>query len=180
MNSCHKPMLLMALILFPLTARSEEEVSDKVAEECRALVTKYLEAVKAKKWVDAKKWIHPKTFGVIAERKKRTGGKEEHPMAPWYYEKIEFYLKDFKVTGVKKGPVPMTYIVDTSEDNFQVVEKGVAEGDTASYLVGKWKGRWYVVDKKRGETTFTRDSVKFGYKGYFDPPDKSESGESAQ
>jgi hypothetical protein len=37
----------------------------------------------------------------------------------------------------------------------------------ATYLVGKTGGKWVVVDKKRG-VTFTDDSVKHGYKGYFD------------
>ncbi len=49
----------------------------------------------------------------------------------------------------------------------------MAEGDKASYLVGKKDGKWYVVDKKHDET-FTADSVKIGYKGWFDKVPKAE------
>ena len=75
------------------------------AKEAKALLQKYLAAVKAKKWADAKKLLHPKTLEAIAERKKRMG-KEDHPMAPWFHEKVDYWLKDFKV-GVRlhdRGP----------------------------------------------------------------------------
>jgi hypothetical protein len=144
------------------------------AKEAKELVTKYLTAVKAKKWADAKKLLHPKTIEAIAERKKRLG-KEDHPMAPWFHEKVDYWMKDFKVTGVKAGPIG-TIFVETTEDNFQVQDKGVAEGEPGTYLVGKQGGKWYVVDKKRGET-FTKDSVKLGYKGWFDKVEKAPEGE---
>jgi hypothetical protein len=143
------------------------EATGPEADAAKDLVSKYLAAVKAKKWADAKKMVHPDTIKAIAERKKRLG-KEDHPMSPQAYEKAEFYLKDFKVKGVTKGPAG-TFIVETAEDNFQVQEKGLVEGEMASYLVGKKDGKWWVVDKKRGES-FTNDSVKLGYKGYFDKP----------
>jgi hypothetical protein len=130
------------------------EVTGADADAAKDLVTKYLTAVKAKKWAKA-----------IAERKKRMG-KEDHPMAPQAAEKTEFYLQDFKVAGVTAGPGG-TFVVETSEDNFQVAEKGVANGEMATYLVGKKDGKWWIADKKRGET-FNKDSVKLGYKGYFD------------
>jgi hypothetical protein len=136
--------------------------------EPAALVTRYLTLVKAKKWAEAKKLVHPKTLDAIAERKKRLG-KDDHPMAPQGYEKTDSYLTGFKVTGSKPGPLG-TEVVETSEDDFQVQEKGTSEGDVASYLVGRLQGKWYVVDKKRGGEAFTKDSVKYGYKGYFDPP----------
>ena len=139
--------------------------------EPAALVTRYLNLVKAKKWAEAKKLVHPKTLDAIAERKKRLG-KEDHPMAPQGYEKTESYLTGFKVTGSKPGPLG-TEVVETSEDNYQVEEKGTSEGDVASYLVGRFQGKWYLVDKKRGGEAFTKDSVKYGYKGYFDPPPAS-------
>jgi hypothetical protein len=136
------------------------------ADAAKDLVTKYLTAVKAKKWADAKKMVHPQTLKAADERKKR---KQTHPLDPQGLEKTEYYLQDFKVTGVTKGALG-TFIVETSEDNFQVEVKGVAPGEMATYLVGKKDGKWYVVDKKRGET-FTNDSVKLGYKGYFDKPE---------
>ena len=143
------------------------EATGAEADAAKELVNKYLTSVKAKKWADATKMLHPQTVNAIAERKKRLG-KEDHPMAPQAYEKNEHYLKDYKVKGAVKGPVG-TFIVETAEDNFQVQEKGLVEGEMATYLVGKKDGKWFVVDKKRGET-FTNDSVKIGYKGYFDKP----------
>lgn len=154
-------------------APAEEEVAKGAeatgpeADAAKDLVTKYLTAVKAKKWADAKKMVHPQTIVAIAERKKRLG-KEDHPMSPQAFEKTEFYLKDFKLKAVTKGSQG-TFIVETAEDNFQVQEKGVADAEMGTYLVGKKDGKWYVVDKKRGET-FTNDSIKLGYKGYFDKP----------
>ncbi len=143
------------------------EATGADADAAKELVNKYLTAVKAKKWPDAKKMVHPQTINAIAERKKRLG-KEDHPMSPQSYEKTEHYLKDYKMKGVVKGPLG-TFIVETAEDNFQVQEKGLVEGEMATYLVGKKDGKWWLVDKKRGET-FTNDSVKLGYKGYFDKP----------
>jgi hypothetical protein len=152
-------------------APGAETPETKAAKE---LVTKYLTAVKAKKWPEAKKFLHPDTVKAIAERKKRLG-KEDHPMAPWYLEKTAYYVKEFKVTDARASAAG-TIVVETSEDNFQVEEKGLAEGEMATYLVGKKDGKWFVVDKKRGET-FTSDSIKLGYKGYFDKPAASHSEE---
>lgn len=147
------------------------------AKEAKALVTKYLAAVKARKWADAKKLLHPRTLEAIAERKKRMG-KEDHPMAPWYHEKVDYWLKDFKVGAASLAPLG-TVMVETTEDNFQVEEKGLAEGETGAYLVGKKDGKWYVVDKKRGEV-FTKDSVKLGYKGWFDKVEKAAPADGAE
>lgn len=157
-------LLLPLLALGQAEAPAEEESPEvKAAKE---LVTKYLTAVKAKKWPEAKKLLHPNTLKSIAERKRRLG-KEDHPMAPWYHEKVSYYLKEFKLTAARAATMGAV-VVETSEDNFQVEEKGLAEGELASYLVGKKGGKRYLVDKKRGET-FSDDSIKLGYKGYFDP-----------
>ena len=145
--------------------RPEATADGPEAKAAKDLVTKYLTAIKAKKWADAKKFIHPQTIVVIADHKKRLG-KEDHSMAPWAAEKTEYYLKEFKVTGARLAPLG-TVIVETSEDNFQVEEKGLAIGDLASYLVGTRDKKLYVVDKKRGEG-FPVESIKIGYKGYFD------------
>lgn len=146
------------------------------AKEAKELVQKYLTAVKAKKWADAKKLLHPRTLEAIAERKKRMG-KEDHPMAPWFHEKADSWLKDFKVAAASMAALG-TVMVEVTEDNFQVADKGVAEGEKAAYLVGKKDGKWFVVDKKRGEV-FTRDSVKLGYKGWFDKVEKAAPAEEA-
>ena len=148
-----------------------ENLDTPEAKAAKDLVTKYLAAVKAKKWADARKFIHPQTIESIAERKKRLG-KEDHPMAPWYFEKTDHYLTNFKVVGAKAAPLG-TIVVETREDNFRLEEKGTANDEMASYLVGRKDGKWFVVDKKRLES-FPADSVKIGYKGYFDKLQKTE------
>lgn len=140
------------------------------AKDGKVLLTKYLTAVKAKKWADAKKLLHPKTLEAIAERKKRMG-KEDHPMAPWFHEKVDYWLKEFKVGAASLGALG-TVMIEVTEDNYQVADKGVAEGEASAYLLGKKDGKWFVVDKKRGEV-FTKDSVKIGYKGWFDKVEKA-------
>lgn len=134
------------------------------ARAAKELVQRYLTAVKGKKWPEVKRFLHPRTLQAIAERKKRLG-REDHPMAPWFHEKSA-WLKAFKVLTAQPAPLG-TVVVETSEDNYQVEEKGVAEGEKAAYLVGKLDGKWFVVDKKRGET-FPPASVKLGYRGWFD------------
>ena len=152
----------------PAAATADSDAPE--AKEAKALVQKYLVAVKAKKWADAKKLLHPKTLDAIAERKKRMG-KEDHPMAPWFHEKVDYWMKNFKVGSASLGALG-TVMVETTEDNFQVADKGIAEGEAAAYLVGKKDGKWFVVDKKQGEV-FTKDSVKLGYKGWFDKVEKA-------
>jgi hypothetical protein len=42
-------------------------------------------------------------------------------------------------------------------------------------VLGKQGGKWFVADKKRNSTTISKDSLKLGYKGWFDaPPPKPE------
>jgi hypothetical protein len=167
-----KLAMLLAMSLSFVAFADDAPAESAELKGAKELTTKYLTAVKAKKWADAKKLLHPKTMESIAERKKRMG-KEDHPMAPWYHEKVDYYLKDFKVAGARQGPTESTVIVETSEDNFQIEDKGVAEGEKGTYLVGKKDGKWYLVDKKRGED-FTNDSIKLGYKGWFDKVEKKE------
>jgi hypothetical protein len=184
----HTPMkralLLSSLLLVPVAfaqgtegpgsegpAAPIENLDTPEAKAAKDLVSKYLTAVKSKKWADGKKLIHPQTIEAIAERKKRLG-KEDHPMAAWFYEKTDHYLQSFKVVGAKAAPLG-TIVVETREDNFRVEEKGTAHDEMASYLVGRKDGKWFVVDKKRLES-FPSDSVKIGYKGYFDKVQKAE------
>lgn len=152
-----------------------EKAAGSIREEAKPaaeVLTKYLDAVKAKKWADAKKLTHPRTLENIAARKKKLGN-EDHPMAPWFAEKKISYLKDYRLTDAVPGPGG-TWVIEASEDNFQVEEKGLAEGEMSTYLVGKSGGKFVVADKKRG-VAFTDDSVKYGYKGYFDAPEKKEA-----
>jgi len=158
------PAALAAVLLFSVPAAAEDSPDEANAS---ALLGKYLKAVQARKWADALKFVHPGTVKAIAERKKRNA---THPMDPKAFEKTEYYLKAFRVGAVKPSAAG-TFVVEVSEDNFQVEEKGLAEGDAATYLVGKQDGKWFVVDKKRNET-FTSDSIKYGYKGFFDKVEK--------
>ena len=146
------------------------------AKEAKSLLQKYLAAVKAKKWADAKKWIHPQTLQAIAERKKRMG-KEDHPMAPWFHEKVNYWLKEFKL-GAASSVGANAMMVEALEDNYQIADKGLAEGEPVAYLLGKKDGKWLVVDKKRGEV-FSAASVKLGYKGWFDKAPKPAEAEEA-
>jgi hypothetical protein len=147
-----------------------ENLDTPEAKAAKDLVTRYLTAVKGKKWAETKKFLHPQTLDAIAERKKRLG-KEDHPMAPWFFEKTDHYLTGFKVVGAKAAPLG-TIVVETREDNFRLEEKGTANDEMASYLVGRKEGKWLVVDKKRLES-FPADSVKIGYKGWFDKLQKA-------
>jgi hypothetical protein len=135
-----------------------------VAPEAGETLTKYLEAVKAKKWPKVRELTHPLTLKAIAQVKTRLG-EERHSMAPWYWVNT-FYLKGYKIediTAVVHGDVAMV-----TENNYQVQEKGDYEGEKSAYLVGKYQGHWYVVDKKSEADGFTNDSLKYGYPGYFD------------
>ena len=128
----------------------------------QALLTRYLDAVKAKHWGEAKQLVHPKTLAVMAEQKKRLG-REEHPMAPWHYEG-EYYLKAYQIVGTRFAAG--AFVLTVAEENYHVAESVVVQ-EQAAYLLGKYRGKWYVVDKKRGKS-FTDESIKLDYPGYFD------------
>src|SRR5262249_37286302 len=169
----HLPLAVAVGAALPLFAWAQDaSVAPRPGSEKRGaagakigqmLLTRYLDAVKGKQWGEAKQLLHPQTLAVIAERKKRLG-REEHPMAPWHDEK-EYYLKAYRLVGTRHAA--SAFVVDVSEDNYQVREHVVVENEPAAYLVGKFHGKWYVVDKKRGEG-FSDESIKLGYPGYFD------------
>jgi hypothetical protein len=148
----------------PPRRESSEKPASREMKIVDNLLARYLDAVKSKHWNEAKQLTHPKTLAVIAERRKRLG-KEEHPMAPWHYEKELYYLKAYRIAGTRFASG--AFVVDLLEDNYHVPERALTEGEPAAYLLGKFRGKWYVVDKKRGET-FGDASVKVGYGGYFD------------
>jgi hypothetical protein len=133
-------------------------------DEAKATLVKYLDAVK--KWKEARELTHPLTLKRIEETKKRLG-EERHSMAPWYWAKSNFYLTHYKIEGVDPA-AHGSVVVKTSEDSFQIQEKGEYQGEKAAYLIGKQNGRWYVIDKKSEADGFTDDSLKYGYPGYFD------------
>jgi hypothetical protein len=142
---------------------------EKLAPAQETLVA-YLDAVKAKKWDKARTYIHPLTIAAIARVKKRLG-EEKHSMAPWYWAKDSYYLTNYQIVGM----TPMSngsVVFQVSEDSFQVQEKGDYSGEKSAYLVGRYQGKWYVVDKKSEADGFTKDAIKYGYPNYFDPAAK--------
>jgi hypothetical protein len=147
----------------PGATKVREPPGVKEARVVESMLTWYLNAVQGKRWTQSKQVVHPKTLAVIAQRKKRLG-REEHPLAPWYYENT-YYLKAYHIAGARY--LGAAFVVDVLEDNYEVASKAVAQREPAAYLVGKFHGKWYVVDKKRGET-FNEEAVKLGYPDYFD------------
>jgi hypothetical protein len=144
-----------------------EADKEKLAPARETLVG-YLDALKAKKWDKARAMTHPLTISAVARVKKRLG-EERHSMAPWYWAKDGYYLTNYQIIGM----TPQTggsVVFLVSEDSFQVQEKGEYSGEKSAYLVGRYQGKWYVVDKKSESDGFTKDSLKYGYPHYFDPP----------
>jgi hypothetical protein len=139
---------------------------ERLAPAREALVN-YLDAVKAKKWDKAKALTHPLTIAAIARVKKRLGD-EKHSMAPWYWAKESYYLTNYQIVGMTPTSNGGAVFL-VSEDSFQVQEKGEYSGEKSAYLVGRYQGKWYVVDKKSEADGFTKDSIKYGYPSYFDP-----------
>jgi hypothetical protein len=134
----------------------------------RDILVGYLDALKAKKWDKARAMTHPLTIAAVAHVKKRLGD-ERHSMAPWYWAKDSYYLTNYQIIGM----TPQTggsVVFLVSEDSFQVQEKGEYSGEKSAYLVGRYQGKWYVVDKKSESDGFTKDSLKYGYPNYFDHP----------
>ena len=86
-------------------------------------------------------------------------------MAPWYWLNT-FYLKGYKIEEINAAI--HGDVAAVTENNYQVEEKGDYEGERSAYLVGKYQGRWYVIDKKSEADGFTVESLKYGYPGYFD------------
>lgn len=157
-----RSVVLSVGLLVAVSSQAEE--ASQLAE-VKTVLTRYLDFVKAKKWQECKKLTHPETIKTIESRKKRLG-QEDHPMAPWFFEKSAYYLKAYRISKIEPG-AQGTYVIETSENDFMVEEKGMAMEQMATYLMGRKDGKWYVVDKRRQET-FTQDSIRLGYKNYFD------------
>ncbi len=141
--------------------------SDADVAAAKRSLAKYLDAVKEKRWDEAKKLTHPAAMEMIAGIKKRMK-KEEHALAPWAKVK-ELTLAVWKITGARKsehGPIVVTAL----EDHFHVAEKGTSHEDKAAYLLVKKGDAWLVADKKTDLDDIPDESIKFGYKGYFEMP----------
>ncbi len=147
-------------------SEAKTDAEKATAKEASAVLTQYLDLVKAKRWDKVKTLTHPLTLKSIESTKKRLG-KEQHSMAPWFWAKSSFYLTSYKIQDAMPA-AGGTVVVRTIEDSFQVEEKGELAGEKAAYLLGKKDGKWYVVDKKNEADGFTKDAIKFGYPNYFD------------
>lgn len=151
----------------PVAAEQCKEFEGDEAEGCK-VIGAYLDLWKQQKWAELKKLIHPKTVEKIATVKKNVG-EERHNMAPWYWVKDTYLLKEWKVESLE-GAAMGTVVLNTVEDTYRVEEDGIAEADPASYLAGKFNGKWYVVERRGGGGGFDKTGIEIGMKGYFDEP----------
>lgn len=174
---------------------AEPALTEADADQAKALLTQYLDTlVKASqgqprkpkpmdvsnKLTAVKKMIHPKTLELIGAQEKKqvvTNG-----LAVWHWAKADYWLRQYELDKEKPieiGPMG-TVLIQVKEKNWRVEEGGEdGEWEPTSYLLGRWQGKWYLVDKRRNET-FTRDAIKMGYKGYFDMPKEEPKKEEAQ
>lgn len=162
---------------------------DRVTEQCKefsgdelegcTIVGKYLDLWKKKNWGQLKKLQHPKTQEKIA-RVKQNIGEEAHAMAPWYWAKDTYVLHDYRVKSVVPS-AQGTITVHTTEHSYRIEEDGIAEDEPASYLAGRYQGKWYVVERRGGGGEFNDTAIEVGMKGYFDtPPAEEKPAEAAQ
>lgn len=132
----------------------------------KATLQQYLSRVVRKDWDAARRLTHPKTMGVIAQLKRRSGV-ERHNLAPWANSHVQ--LKTFKFTSVRQVS-PGVVLVQVGEDTYRTEEQGMSVDDPAVYLLFKSRGGFLVADKKAGvELDEVSDqSVRIGYPGYLD------------
>lgn len=178
-------LLAASLCLLALPAVAAEEAAEKgdpQAEKAKALVKQYLDQVAkagegkkpkpsdvSKKLTAVKKLIHPKTLELIAEQEKKKNVTVS--LAVWHYAMTDYWMKSYELGEVKPG-ANGTYVVAAEEKNWRVQEGGEdEEAEPTSYLVGQYKGKWFITDKLRNGT-FDDQSIKVGKKGYFDEVEK--------
>ena len=133
----------------------------------KATLQQYLSRVVRKDWDGARRLTHPRTLGVIAQLKRRSGA-ERHNLAPWANPDAQ--LKTFKFSGTRQVS-PGVVLVQVGEDTYRAEEQEMSVDDPAVYLLVKSRGGFLVVDKKAGvELSEVSDqSVRIGYRGYVDP-----------
>ncbi len=132
----------------------------------KATLQQYLSRVVRKDWDGARRLTHPRTLGVIAHLKKRTGV-ERHNLAPWANAGVQ--LKTFKFVATRQVS-PGVVLVQVGEDTYRTEEQGMSVDDPAVYLLFKSRGGFLLADKKAGvELAEVSDhSVRIGYPGYLD------------
>lgn len=168
-------MLMAALATLESTVDKSEEsgVQSMLNEEspdiflAKATLQQYLSRLVRKDWDGAKRLTHPKTLGVIAQMKKRTGS-ENHNLAPWANRDVQ--LKTFRFSEAKQV-APGVVLVQVGEDTYRAEEQGMSIDDPAVYLLFKSRGGFLVGDKKAGVELgeVSAESVRIGYPGYVDP-----------
>jgi hypothetical protein len=132
----------------------------------KATLQQYLSRVVRRDWDAARRLTHPKTMGVIAQMKKRSGV-ERHNLAPWANRGSE--LKTFQFAGSRQV-APGVVLIEVGEDSYRSEEQGMSVDDPAVYLLFKSRGGFLVVDKKGGLSLaeVSDQSVRIGYPGYVD------------
>lgn len=179
--SLARVLALVALLSAPLAPAKAQDAAEPDFDGAKAVLAKWLDAVKAKKWADAKKVTHPKAIEAIADVKKRTQV-ENHPLAPWA-RLSESYLTKYEITDARASALGAV-VVRTSEEHFSVEEKGVEEGAPAEYLLVPVAGAWWLTDRRVGENVYDQKTVAASFKGYFEgefempaaPPPKKRKG----
>jgi hypothetical protein len=172
-------MFLAALLVCAPTATaslaqssSDRGVQSMLDEEspdvflAKATLQQYLSRVVRKDWDGARRLTHPRTLGVIAHLRKRTGV-ERHNLAPWANPGVQ--LKTFKFVATRQVS-PGVVLVQVGEDTYRTEEQGMSVDDPAVYLLFKSRGGFLLADKKAGVDLgeVSDHSVRIGYPGYLD------------
>lgn len=152
--------------------RTESGIQSMLDEEspdvflAKATLQQYLSRVVRQDWDGVRRLTHPKTLGVIAQMKRRTGV-ERHNLAPWANRDAQ--LKTFRFAGARQVS-PGVVLVQVGEDSWRPEEDGMSVDDGAVYYLFKSRGGFLVGDKKLGvELSEVSDhSVRAGYPGYLD------------
>src|SRR3989442_4359222 len=84
----------------------------------KATLQQYLSRVVRKDWDAARRLTHPKTLGVMAQLKRRTGV-ERHNLAPWADGDVQ--LKTFTFVGTRQV-APGIVLVQVGEDTWRAEE----------------------------------------------------------
>lgn len=173
-------MLTVALILAGAVAthastvdkRTESGVQSMLDEEspdvflAKATLQQYLSRVVRQDWDGVRRLTHPKTLGLIAQMKRRTGV-ERHNLAPWANPDAK--LKTFRFAAARQV-APGVVLVQVGEDSYRPEEQGMSVDDGAVYYLFKSRGGFLVADKKLGVdlSEVSDHQVRAGYPGYLD------------
>ena len=165
-------LLLAAAAVSSSSTVDTSDVQSMLNEEspdvflAKATLQQYLSRVVRKDWDSARRLTHPKTLGVIAQMKKRSGV-EMHNLAPWANREVQ--LKTFRFSGARQV-APGIVLIQVGEDSYRTEEQGMSVDDAAVYLLFKSRGGFLVGDKKSGVelADISNSSIGAGYPGYLD------------